>query len=268
MNGDDDRIQGRLDEDQERLIAAATPLGLELRQPRKRPFEEYALGSFEKADSVMTRLSGEIEGAKVDLFEYEWMQPGGRGTVRRGRRIALLLRHPAFDGEARCTWEQFETAGAKIFSWSLMSFLGLMLFWIVVPLWLIRYLKGGNPSPKSQRIGNPEFEKRFKILSSSGEMAKRAIPEAIQALAVDEGWKGPIEVRPGMLAVGLQGNVLDAERLEEAVRLAKRLVRAYAPPAPMAAIPYRVADDGDTADVAGDAIDEDEASRDAAKAGA
>ncbi len=243
MNADDDRLRGRLDEDQDRLIAAAAPHGFELRQPRKRPLEEHALVAFETADNVLTRLTGEVDGAKVDLFEYDWVQAGAKGAVSRGRRIALVLRHPAFEGEARCRWEQFQGFAAKMTWWSLVLVFGVLLFWLLVPIWLYQYSQGRNPFPKSWPVGNPEFEKRFQVVSSSGEQAKRALPAAMQALVVAEGTRGPIEVRPGLLALGLEGKSLDPQTFERAVRVARRVVRVYAPSTDDARTAYRVADD-------------------------
>lgn len=250
MSGEEqDRSQARLDEDEIRLVAAATPLGLELRQARTRPFEAYRLASFEKADKMLTRLSGEVEGAKVDLFEYEWAQPGGRGPTTRGRRVALVLRHPSFEGEARCTRRSHdEPLGAKILASVQRVLLWLMFFWIVLPVWLIRRLRGQPPFPKSRSIGNRELENGFEILSSSADMAARALPPAMQTLAVEGAWKGPLEVRPGMVAVGLRDEVLEPAALERALDLARQVVRAYAPPTPMPAVPYRVATHADTAD--------------------
>jgi hypothetical protein len=221
---DDDRIADRLDEDQERLVATATPLGFELRQPRKRPFEDFALKSFEAPDNVLTRLTGEVDGALVDVFEYDWVQPGAKGAVHRGRRIAVVLRHPAFEGDARCTWEQIQSLALKVFLiWPLFAFLIVTLFWLLVPIWLWQHSKGADVFARDWRVGNKEFDKRFKVHSSSSEEALRALPLATQALAVSENLQGPIEVRPGMLAVGVDGKSLDPETFERSISLAKRL---------------------------------------------
>lgn len=243
MSADDDRVRGRLDEDQERLLEAAAPHGFELRQPRKRPFEELALTAFEAADTVLTRLTGEIDGAKVDVFEYDWVTPGSRGAVSRGRRIVLVLRHPAFEGEVRCRWDDYQDPLAKALWWSMLAGLGILLSWLLVPIWLYQYSKGQNPFPKRWPVGNAVFEKRFKVHSSSGDEAKRALPGAMQELVVSETLMGPIEVRPGLLAIGLDGKSLDAPTLERALSLAKRVMRAYAPPPNETGMAYRVADD-------------------------
>jgi hypothetical protein len=243
MSSDDDRIRGRLDEDQERLIAATAPLGFELRQPRKRPLEEHKLKAFEAADTVLTRLTGEVDGALVDLFEYDWVRPGTKGAVQRGRRIVAVLRHPAFEGEARCTWESFQSLVGKLVIWTLIAAVTIMIFYIVIPIWLYQYSKGENPFPKNWKVGNPEFEKRFKVNGPSLEQAKRALPIAMQSLVVAEGLTGPIEVRPGTLALGFDEKSLDPAMFEKVMRVTKRVVEAYAPPPAHAGAAYRVATD-------------------------
>jgi hypothetical protein len=242
-SADDERLAGRLDEDQARLLAAVSPYGFELRQPRKRPFEDYELEAFEAPDTVLTRLSGEIDGVPVDIFEYDWVQPGAKGAVNRGRRIAILIRHPAIDGRARCTWETFQTLGAKIFYGALIAFVFATLFWLLIPIWLVQHYQGKSTFGRDWRVGDAEFDKRFKVDGPSHAEALRALPCAMQQLALAEELHGPIEVRPGILAMALTAKRFDPQTFERAYALAKRALAAYAPPPAQAGTAYRIATD-------------------------
>jgi hypothetical protein len=240
---DDDRLTGRLDEDQEALVAAATPLGFELRQPRKRPLEDHALTAFEGADAVLSRLTGEVDGAKVDVFEYDWIRYGSKGSVHRGRQLLAVLRHPAFEGEARCTRQSSQTTGGAVLDVILMLAVLALLFWILIPIVLIQRLRGQDVVTRDWLVGDPEFDKRFGVHAKTREAAIRALPIGFQRLAVSADLRGPIEIRPGMLAFGLEGKNLDAAVFGEAARLAKRIVGVYAPTGGKGGSAYRVATD-------------------------
>lgn len=241
MRGDDDRLGELLDEDQERLVATAAPYGFELRQPRKRPLEEYGLRAFEGADTVLTRLSGEIDGARVELFEYDWVQTGSKGSVQRGRRTIALVKHPSIDGEARCTWKFVQSAPGRALLFVFQLAMLAMLFWLVIPIWIVQYLRGEDPFPKDHDVGDPDFRRRFKVASASTELARRALPEALRRVVLDAELKGPLEVRPGLVALSMRYSELDPIELERAIALTRRVVHAYAPPGDRPNAAYRVA---------------------------
>ncbi len=247
MARDDERITEKLDEDQERLVAAAAPLGFELRQPRKRPLEDHKLTTFHMADTVLTRLTGEIDGALVDVFEYDWVQPGARGVVGRGRRILAVLRHPSFEGEVKCVPKTKMNIFAKAFIALALLFCIATIWWLLIPIWLWQYSRGQNPFPRNWNLGNGAFRDRFKVHGPSLEKARQALPPKALDVALAENLSGPIEVRPGTFAFSFDDKSLDAATLERTLKAAKRVVATYAPAANEAGTAYRIATDQDDA---------------------
>ncbi len=241
MSGDDgDRIDGRLDEDQQELIAAAEPFGFELRQPRKRPLEDLALAAFEPADAVTTRLRGTVDGTPADLFEYSWTFRGRRSVT--GTRIVLVLRHPSIDGEAHCTREALPGVLGQAVVWFALGIVFLALFWLVLPIMWMQHRRGERVWTSDHRVGDREFDRRFNVDALNRDLAKRALPLALQQLVVAAEMKGPIDVRPGQIALAIDADRLDPETLSRAVRIGRSVLGIYAPKPDVPELAYRVAE--------------------------
>lgn len=255
-------VAERLDEDQSRLVEAAASRRFELRQARKAPLEAYRLTAFEPPDAVLTRLTGEIEGAPLDLFEVEWVARGSKGATYRGKRVMAVLRHPSFAGEARCTWEHFQGVALTLVKWTLIAFVLVAAFWLILPLWFVRSRRGERTFDRDWRVGDAAFDRRFRVDGPSQADARRALPRAFQSFVVERDLRGPIEVRPGMLAVDVGATTLDPEAFERALALSKAILAIYAPPPGTSATAYRVAGETDAAaPLSGEAGDDDEARR-------
>lgn len=241
---DEDRFDAgghRLDEDQSRLQDAAAPLGFELRQPRKRPLEEYALTAFEAPSEVLARVSGEVQGARVELFEYDWATPGTKGSVTRGRRVVAVLRHPAIAGNATCVWNRHQSIPAQILQAVLALIAFATLFWILIPVWAIWFFQGKRIFGKDWKVGDATFDKRFMVDGPSLADAQSALPTSVQALAVREDLRGPLEIKPGLFAFDVGAARLDADALERAVRLTKEIIDGFDPMPAQRGLAYRVA---------------------------
>lgn len=250
----EDRIKGRLDEDQEQLLEVASPLGFELRQPRTRPLEDLKLKSFETPTSVSTRLSGKLNGVPIDVYEYGWVTQGKHS--RSGNRIVLVLRDPSFEGEAHCTWETFQSIPAKIFQWTLIAFVLVAAFYIIIPILLYQWWKGGPTLGSDHSVGNEDFDTCFRVDGPTKQEAQRALPLAMQELVMDERLKGPIDIRPGHLALAIDAERLDAQTFTRAIAIAKRVLELYSKTKAPPPTAYRVAEQRDAPPLEAEEIDQ------------
>lgn len=241
----DDRIADPLDEGQRQLIGAATPAGFQLRQPQIRPLVDYNLQTFERPASMTTHLTGQVGGVPVDVFDYSWVKVYKR-RQERGTRVVLVLRDPRFEGEACCSWEDSQTLVAKTLKFFFVALVVLAAFWVVLPLVVFQRARGKTLFGRDCRVGDPAFDNRFRVDSPSRERAVQALPLTMQQLVVAEGLRGPIEVAPGQLALGLQTtplDPLDPQSFERARALAYRVLEAYGATRPQSGPAYRIADD-------------------------
>ena len=234
----EDLLEGRLDEDERALAEAVAHAGFELRRPRKRPWEELALDALPAPQDVVARITGNVGGALVDVYEYEVAATEGKPRTV----VAAIVRHPGITGQANIS----KNTDDPWYAWVLVALLLLGFLPITLPigLWLFLTYKFGKqpaqPKWESRAIGSKDFAHKYKVKAPSVEGATAAVPPALQTLLAT-GSGITMQVRPGLLACTLPLERLDRTSAPRAIELAERLLAAAVPNAATTAeTPYRV----------------------------
>lgn len=179
-------------------------------------------------DLYLIAAFGRIEDADVGAFEYRYSHKDQEGKVHTSTRLVIVVLHPRIEGRVSLADDSREWDTAQgvldVISW-------LPPFIIVKAFQLI------NESRYPDRVvGHEEFDRRYVVHAASDEATRDAITPELRDLLPRIGFRGTLEIRPGVLLYTVQGTHFDPETLPQALAYAAPLLAATAR---RAEYPYR-----------------------------
>jgi hypothetical protein len=197
---------------------AVEPLGFVMdpsRADQLRPL--MPLAELYVPDRFVTAAFGRIEDADVAAFEYEYSSADSEGTSY-SYTLVIAVAHPKIAGAASLSPErrEWDTAAAVIDA----------ITWIP-PFILVKAFQLINESRNPDRtIGHEEFDKLYVVHAASDEAAREAITPELRDLLPRIGFRGTLEIRPGLLLYTVVGTNFDFETLPQALGYAAPLLAA------------------------------------------
>lgn len=208
---------------EERVAAAArliAPLGFITDRARANELAALVpLAELPAPDRYVTAASGTIEDADVTAFEYECASIDGEGATWDDH-LVLVVAHPRIEGRASLVADSPRWGGAA-------AVLDLALW--VPPFTVLKarqlLLERRNPD---RVVGHDEFDRLYVVHAKSDEAARAAITPELRDLLPQLGFRGTLEIRPGLLLYSIDGTRFDAETLPHALGYVAPLLAATA----------------------------------------
>lgn len=161
---------------------------------------------------------GRIESVDVSVFEYGYNTTDAEGQSHHHRQMMVVAQHPRIEGGAGFTPEPRE--------WSSVAQVLDALFWIP-PFTFLKVIQWLGESENPDRsVGHAEFDRLYRVRASSEEQARRAIPQRLREVVVRLGFRGTVELRPGVLFYSVAGCGFDGEGVLTALGFAAPLIVA------------------------------------------
>lgn len=161
---------------------------------------------------------GRIEDADVAAFEYTYSSKDSDGKRHWYDRLLIALAHRGIDGRASLRPDEKEWSSAAAF---LDAITWVPPFIIVKAFQLIN--ESANPD---RTVGNKEFDRLYVVHAASEGDARQSIPPELQDLLPRIGFRGTLELRPGLLLFTVRGTRFNEETLPQALGYVAPLLAA------------------------------------------
>lgn len=173
-------------------------------------------------DRYGPRAHGTLGDARIEVFEYSYDSTDAEGNKSTYTRVLCVVQHPAVEGSASITPDAAQWGG-------IAAFLDA-LFWIP-PFIFLKLIGAFNAARNPDRtVGDREFDRLYYVRAESDEAAQRAIPPALRQWLVRHGFRGSLELRPGMILYSAEGARLSPEAVPVLLSYARPLLDAAMPP--------------------------------------
>jgi hypothetical protein len=209
-----DRLRG--------AAAALAPYGFRMEGPLAAGLRAYEpLAELSAPGSYITGVTGDVDGIPVEAFEYEYSVSDPNGVTTTGDQLVVAVQHPAIRGTASFFADQKHWSSAASF---VDAFLWVPPFTIVKAFQL--FMESRNPD---RTVGDADFDRLYVVHAASDEAARLAIPPACRAAVLRAGYRGVVELRPGVLLYAPWSTRLDADHAVGALGLAPYFLGALLP---------------------------------------
>jgi hypothetical protein len=168
----------------------------------------------------VTCVFGDIEGAQVEAFEYEYTSSDQDGQTTLHDQLVVAVQHPTIRGTASFRDDAKQWDGVAAFIDAVM--------W-VPPFTVVKafqlFMENKNPD---RRVGDADFDRLYVVHAASDEAARSAIPAGLREAVLHVGYRGVVELRPGVLLYAPRAAGLDGERAVGALGFASLFLGAMA----------------------------------------
>lgn len=210
---------------EERLAGAAralAPYGFAQDPARAKQLERYQpFVVLTQPEDHVTAFFGSIEGAPVEAYEYGYSSMDNEGHTNHFSALAVAIHHPWVNGGAAFSPDRKAWGGVA-------AALGT-LRWLP-PFTLFKALEHVERSKHPDRVvGHSEFDRLYYVRAESDESARRAIPPRLREVCVRSGFRGRVELRPGVLLYSPAASAFDERTAVDALGIGAAFVGALAP---------------------------------------
>ncbi len=173
-------------------------------------------------DRYGLRAHGTLGDARIEVFEYSYDSTDAEGNRSTYTQVLCAVQHPAVEGTASITPDAAQWGGVGAFLDA--------LFWI--PPFIFLKLIGAIHAARNpdRTVGDREFDRLYYVRAASDEAARQAIPPALRHWLVRHGFRGSIELRPGLILYSVAGARLSPEGVPVVLSYARPLLDAAMPP--------------------------------------
>lgn len=214
---------------QERHAAAAAaiaPYGFSIVPGAETTLREYLPFSLHSTPArYHAAATGRIDGTDVWAFEYGYDTTDSEGQTQSCSQLVVVAHHPRIRGGA--------AFGPDPKQWSAVAQVLDVLFW-VPPFTFLKVVQWiGEAQSPDRIVGDPTFDRLYRVRAASDADAARAIPPRLRETVVRLGFEGIVELRESVLVYSVRGTSFDAAGLVRALGYAAPLVVSAAeePPA-------------------------------------
>jgi hypothetical protein len=178
------------------------------------------LAELSNPERYCTAAFGRIEGADVAAFEYEYSTMNSDGSPCWYDTLLIAVADPRIEGRVslRPDYPEWSTTNAV-----LNLVMWVPPFTVVKALDLL--LQRRNPD---RLVGHEEFDRLYVVHAASDADAKDAITPELCDLLPRLGFRGTLEIRPGLLLYTVRETRFDGETLVQALGYAAPLFAATA----------------------------------------
>lgn len=181
------------------------------------PFELLAT-----PQTFATCALGEIEDAPVEAYEYGYSSRDSDGNTTYRTELVIAVHHASIRGRAsiRPEWRE----------WSVFAAALDIILW-VPPFTLVKAIQLLAESRHPDRsVGDSDFDRLYVVRAASDAAAREAIPQPLRDALMRIGFKGTLEIRPGVLLYSPHRLGLDGEGAVPALGIATVLLAALRRP--------------------------------------
>jgi hypothetical protein len=197
--------------------AAIAPYGFVVGKEGARALEKWLpLELHHRPESYEVAAWGRIDSAEVSVFQYGYSTTDGEGQTHHHDQMVVVAEHPRIEGGAGFTPEPRE--------WSGVAQALDVLLWIP-PFTFVKVIQWLGESENPDRsVGHADFDRLYRVRARSDAHAARAIPPLLRESVVRLGFRGNVELRPGVLVYSVFGCRFDAEGVVRALGFAAPLM--------------------------------------------
>lgn len=164
---------------------------------------------FSNPDRTTFHARGEVQGATVDVYEYEYSSTDADGNSTTHQELIAMAWHPRIVGGARLYPDGAAWGGLDA---SIDALLWLPPFVLIRGIaWALRGMFGTNYPDRN--VGHHEFDRLYIVNAPTDEDAQRAIPPALRDTLLRMSFRGSIELRQGLVIVRVPGASLHVTKL-------------------------------------------------------
>jgi hypothetical protein len=202
--------------------AALAPYGFRLDDSLAKGLRAYEpLAELEVPAHYVVGVSGHVEGIPVEAFEYEYATSIQDGSTTYGDQLVVAVQHPAIRGTASFFADPKQWSSAAAF---VDAFLWVPPFTLLKAFQLLFESKSPD-----RTVGDADFDRLYVVHAASDEAARLAIPPALRAAVLRAGFRGTVELRPGVLLYAPSTGRLDSDHAVGAIGLAPYFLGALLP---------------------------------------
>lgn len=207
---------------EERLASAAraiAPYGFRFDPSRASGLKQYLpLREAATPEHYVTACFGHIEDAAVEGYEYEYSSTDNEGNTSWHRKTLVAVQHPSIRGAGSICPDEKE--------WSTLAAAFDLITWVPpfvivkIAMWIN---EGNNPD---RTVGDAEFDRLYKVHAASDEAARESFSPALRRAALKIGFRGTLELRPGLLLYTPYRESFDGETIVGAFGIATVFIAA------------------------------------------
>jgi len=176
------------------------------------------LAAWSQPDGFGPRAVGQLGEVGVEVLEYSYRRKNKEGRWKTSRRVLCVARHPWIQGGARLSPDPAQWGGFGAFFDAIT--------WVPPFIFLKLFMALHEARNPDLVVGDPAFDRLYVVQGTSAEAAQRAITPTLRGWLVQHGFRGAMELRPGMLLYSLEGGALKPETVPLLLSYARPLAEA------------------------------------------
>lgn len=201
---------------------ALRPYGFVLDVAKASGLAQYApFTFFSTPNEYLVGAFGQIEGARVEAYEYEYTSSDSEGHTTHHDDFVVAIHSPWVHGGVAFLPDHTQ--------WGGVSAALDTLFWIPPFIILKAFQSVMEAKHPDRNVGDAEFDRLYRVRAESDEAAARAIVPAFRQVCLRLAFRGTVEMRPGVLLYSPYQHRMDGTSIVPALGIGAAFLGALAP---------------------------------------